>query len=170
SSARRGGARPGRGPRQSAGAARPVALRHLWRPADRAVARDGDGAIVSGSPAATSPYVLASQGPGGGPGAPQRTADQLPRGNAAAIAELGAHQRRPCLDGQARGRLRAAGGSPVRGGQNPAASGGPCRAHRPERFSGQSNQPSGNRLGAAAGIWVEPWAPAQPGRGDGTTG
>ena len=108
------------------------------------------GRAAAGPPAAGRPRLLAAQGPGGRPGAPQRAPDELPRGAAPAAAGPGPRQRRARPGRQARRRLRPQGRPAVRRTTGPAPGRGPRRAGRRPRLAGRPARPPRAPAAAAA--------------------
>ncbi len=138
---------------RSPGPARPLAVRHLGRPADRAGADRRLGRAAAGAPAPGRARLPAGPGRRVRPGPARRGAGELPRRAEPPVARGGAR-----LRGRGAGRpagrdLRAQGVADERGRAHPPRGGGAGRAGRRARVAGQPARPDRARTRPCPAAW-----------------
>ena len=141
------------------GPVRPLGLRHLRRPADRAAADRRPGQHRPGAPARPGPRLLAPEGAGGRPGDLERGSRRLPAAAARADHGTDRRRRRGERDRPAGRHLRAAGGPDLGRGPHPAPDGRPRHHHRQPRHRSRSRSTAAARAPprrAAPGADPEP--------------
>ena len=137
---------------RGAGAQRPrpgraVAARHLGRPADAAGPHRRRRRPVAGAPRAARAGVLAAQGPGGGPGDPERATGGLPERGARPDRDAAPERAVGGLEGTPRRRVPAARRRIAGQRAHPAAGRG---ARGAERRQGRARRPARSAPAGAA--------------------